>query len=401
MDIALLPHQHEALTSPFKNTLLLGGVGSGKTFAGIIYALKQVSEQPEALGFIGANTYQQLRDVCVASLISFLETKGIPYRYNKVDSIIWINETKILLRSLDKPDNFRGVEIGWYWLDEVAFSKKESYDIVVGRLRDKKANRLHGLLTTTPKGFNWLYDYFHPSGELHSSDFHFISAPSDKNRHLPDGYLDSLKSQYDDKMIEQELEGKFVNIFQGAAYYAFDRDHNVQEFREPQTTAFVGMDFNVDPMTAVIGYYMNDKIYIWDEVFLRNSDTFEISTVLRRMNKRMKIIPDSTGANRKTSGKSDHIILKEAGFEIMGTRNPFVMDRVNCVNRLLRDKRLIIHPRCKKLINDLEKVTWKEGKNDLDKTTDKLLTHISDSLGYLCNKLDPIKYGKAQNITFS
>ena len=50
------------------------------------------------------------------------------------------------------------------------------------------------------------------------------------------------------------------------------------------------------------------------------------------------------------------------------------------MNRLLTDNRIIINPKCKKLIGDLEKVSWKDNK--LDQKTDPMLTHMSDNAGY-------------------
>ena len=113
------------------------------------------------------------------------------------------------------------------------------------------------------------------------------------------------------------------------------------------------------------------------------------------------IIPDSTGRNRSTTGRSNFDILKNHGFDVVYNRNPFVIDRVNNLNRLLDKGRIIIHPNCRKLINDLEKVSWREGKNELNQTTDRLLTHISDCLGYLAWYLFPIEYNKTNSyITF-
>jgi hypothetical protein len=66
-----------------------------------------------------------------------------------------------------------------------------------------------------------------------------------------------------------------------------------------------------------------------------------------------------------------------------------VVDRINNINRLFREDRIIIDSSCKKLIADLEKVSWKDGA--LDKKTDPMITHISDALGYLCWALDPLE----------
>jgi hypothetical protein len=185
------------------------------------------------------------------------------------------------------------------------------------------------------------------------------------------------------------LLGMYSDESDGQAYYAFRRDEHVRNTDRQPGTLFIGMDFNVDPMTAVIGQYYNGKFHIHDEIFLRNSDTFKMADELKKRNYRGTVIPDSTGSNRKTSGITDHQILLDAGFRIPYVLNPHQSDRVNNINRLFTSNRIIINPRCEKLINDLERVSWKDNK--LNQKTDKLLTHVSDCLGYLCWKLAPIE----------
>jgi hypothetical protein len=68
-----------------------------------------------------------------------------------------------------------------------------------------------------------------------------------------------------------------------------------------------------------------------------------------------------------------------------------VIDRVHAVNQVLRGanewKPLMIHPSAEKLIEDFQRVQWKENGRDLEKIEDRkddrsLLTHASDALGY-------------------
>jgi hypothetical protein len=68
-----------------------------------------------------------------------------------------------------------------------------------------------------------------------------------------------------------------------------------------------------------------------------------------------------------------------------------VKDRANCVNAMLRnqagERRLLIDPGCKQLVQDFERVHWKADPNgnalaDMDKSDHKR-THVSDALGYL------------------
>jgi hypothetical protein len=67
-----------------------------------------------------------------------------------------------------------------------------------------------------------------------------------------------------------------------------------------------------------------------------------------------------------------------------------VKDRINCVNAMLRnhagEHRLLIDPRCKQLIKDLEQVCWKadpygNALAEVDKS-DPMRTHVSDAVGY-------------------
>lgn len=388
MQINLLPHQWEAVNSTSENTGLIGGVGLGKTFCGSAWIMKKYEE--DSLDLITANTYGQLINATLNSVFRNLDDWGIHFDFNQQKKILTVNRRKkFLCLSLDSYYQHRGIEIGNWWADEAAYNEYEAYLTIKGRLRDKRG-KLQTLITTTPKGFNWVYDYFHPSGEKNDPKrYKLITASSYTNKHLPNGYLESLKNEYDEKLIEQELHGLFVNLTAGKAYYAFTRDY-VREYSRQMGNFYIAMDFNVDPMTAIVFELVNDTICVFDEVFLRNSDTFQMAHELKiRGYSGGQVIPDSTGGNRKTSGKSDHIILKESGFNVIPTFNPHVTDRVNNINRLLSKNRIIISNKCVKLINDLEKVAWKG--SDLDQKTDKLLTHISDCLCYAAWKLFPIK----------
>jgi hypothetical protein len=224
--------------------------------------------------------------------------------------------------------------------------------------------------------------------------------PEDNLANIDEEYL-TLLSSLDEKQRKRFLLGEFNDDNDGLAYYSFDRETNVKMIDKGfiQGQLHIGMDFNVQPMTGVVCSYVNKTFYIIDEAFLENSDTLKMCAYLIRKNYKGTVYPDSTGKNRKTSGKSDFHILQESGFRIHPTRNPFVTDRINNINRLLRDGRIIIDPKCKKLINDLEKVSWKN--DDLDKKTDPMLTHISDALGYLCWALDPFTTPSATSSTIA
>jgi hypothetical protein len=153
-------------------------------------------------------------------------------------------------------------------------------------------------------------------------------------------------------------------------------------------------------MCAVAVQFVNGKFRVIDEIVIENNaDTYKMVDQLSKRGYRgARIIPDSTGRNRKTSGQSDFEILESAGFVIERVHNPIVFDRINNTNRHFIDNIVSISGKCKWLIRDLEKVMWRGGK--LDQVTDKSLTHISDALGYVLWKLNPIGMKPKSYITF-
>lgn len=394
MEIELFKHQLSALQSKAKFTCLLSGIGGGKTFTGCHWALKNAHQFPKAKGFIGANTYGQLRDATLAAFFNECERLGITYTFNQSTGYLSVLGAEILCKSTDNYEMLRGSEFAWEWLDEASYMKREAFNVLVGRLRDKRGP-LQILLTTTPKGYNWVYDYFHPSGENHTKDYLLIKAKSSDNTFLPDGYIDAVKAQFDERLVEQELMGEFVNLTQGKCYHAFEFSH-IQDIQlDESLPIWIGMDFNVDPMTAVICQYYSDTMHIVGEIHIRNSNTYEMAKVILENFGKCKIVADTSGAARKTSGSTDFQILKEFGHEVVHTRKPHVIDRVNNMNRIFKLNKFKIASSCKKTINDLEKVTWKEGTTDIDKNSDKMLTHLSDGLGYLAFHLMPMYERKA------
>lgn len=396
VEVELLDHQYDALTSENPITLLKGGIGSGKSFTGALHCNHMAEINPDSPGLICANSYKQLKDATLTTLLNFLDKHKIKHAFKKQAMELYIGKKMFYCRSLDNYDAIRGIEISDAWLDETRDTKPEAFDVVLGRLRHPQAKKFRTLLTTSPNGYDWLHEKF-VLNPLKGSNM--VEATSMDNTFLPDGYIDMLMSAYDAKMIEQEVYGKFVNLKSDATYYCFSREKNVKSFNIADLPFWGGVDFNVDPMTACMGWVNTpwgsdensgeaaNTLYVWDEAFLRNSNTPSLRRhLVMKGYEGATLIPDGTGKNRKSNveaGITDHILLEEGGsFKVKRIHNPFTGDRINCVNGLLDKARIIIHPRCVNLIKDLEQVS--RGDNN------PLLTHISDALGYWAWYLFPI-----------
>jgi len=388
IQVQLLPHQKKTLQSNYKATALTSGVGGGKTWTGVHWVIQKSVTHKKSLGFIGANTYSQLKNSTLAAVFDELMRLGIEFNYNQSSGILTINEKKWLCKSMDNFDVLRGIEVGEIWLDECAYMKEAAYDVIKGRLRDKNGS-LTMLLTSTPKGYNWFYHHFHVDGDKYNPKSNIlIKATSHDNVFLPDGYLSDLADQYDEKLLAQELGGEFLNVTSGLIYYSFTEENVKTLELNPNYPLYVGMDFNPHKMAAVIGQVYGDILYVFDEIF---DTSFGANTekvckeIIMRYGDPSKItvVPDSTGKKATSNAsRSDIQIIKDYGFKLKVASNPFRVDRYAAVNGTLNKLRLFLSPKCKHTLKGLKTDSYKEGTDKLDET-DPMAGHITDALGYL------------------
>lgn len=188
----------------------------------------------------------------------------------------------------------------------------------------------------------------------------------------------------------------------GRVYYAFDRAVHVGEYKfNPQLPIYIGMDFNVDPMSAIICQEQsNGEVWVVDECILYGSNVQETSDELMRRYFRyldqISIYPDPAGNNRNHDrGESSLDILREAGFSSIyfKRKHPLVADRVNAVNRLFRAAdgtvRFRVDASCRKFIDAAEQVVYKEGSREIDKSQGK--EHPMDAFGYYADFRHPVR----------
>lgn len=183
--------------------------------------------------------------------------------------------------------------------------------------------------------------------------------------------------------------------------HAFSRAGNVVPCRHRlagATQINVGMDLNINPMSATILIEEDGIDYQVDEVVLQTSNTDEIVEELRSRFARdgmvghITVYPDPAGAQRRTSaqGRTDISILKAAGFRVEAmASHPLVRDRNNTVNARFCaadgvTRRLFVDPACAKSIEVYERHVYKEGSNDPDKSGG--FDHLPDSLGYYAHR---------------
>jgi hypothetical protein len=418
-----------------------GPVGSGKSQALCYEALNLAYENPGRTGVIGAPTYPMLRDSTLTSFRELLEENEVPYRQHKSENTITITEpnSKILFRALDNFERIRGTNLAWFGIDELTYCKEESWLRLEARLRDRKAKRLCGFASWTPKGFDWVYERFiGPDKKLNHEAFR-----AEQNTALPADFYKRLESSYSERFFRQEALGEYLNVFSGQAYYPFKREVHVRPLTfDRRYPLWWALDFNVNPMCSVIGQTINGIVRVLDELVLPDSNTLaaceeflertqkwygplnipelpeededdEGQELLLRLARPstmgVYVYGDPSGEARKTSAsRTDWQIVKsffgryadkyQAHFRVPSSHGP-VKDRINCVNAMLLNfagqRRMVINTSCRELAKDFEQLAWKADPNgrplgDLDKR-DPMRSHLSDALGYYIVREFPMR----------
>ena len=307
-----------------------------------------------------------------------------------------INGSLIALKSGNDPDNLRGSGYDFVVFDECADLKPEVwYEVVRPALSAQKPPG-HALFCGTPKGFNWfkeLYDL----GKTSDPDWFSHQATTLEGGNVPEKEIEDAKKDLDSRTFAQEYLASF-ETYSGIIAYNF-HDDNIKEYKEDiGDMILIGMDFNVDPMSAVVMVKTETGLHAIDEINIFGSNTNEMCEEIRNRFPKQKVLvfPDPAGAQRKTSasGKTDISILQNAGFGVKyRQRHPAVKDRINALNSVLKntqgERRFFVDPKCKQFIKSMRQHAYKEGTQIPDKGSG--FDHIFDAGTYLIEFVYPVK----------
>ena len=404
------PHQWDFLTKKkpdgkdYPMRLLCGGMGSGKTFvllrAVFLQMINNKGKNGKSNGWVIYPTYSLGEEVFIQPFLELLEKKGIAYDYNIAKHTIDTIYGHIRMFQMIKPQSIVGVELNYCFFDELDICShkyaKIAWQKAIGRMRGCENPVM--CITTTPEGFKFCHQEF---VEKKTDDKLLVFGKTTDNLYLPNNYLKLLEDNYDTNLLKAYRDGNFINIQHSNTYTGFNRDTCVGKVDYDRSKPIhCGWDFNIDPeVVCLIQLYNNNpkKIRVFDCIALSHSGSGDLLT--ERMVNEIKhkypnseyiAYPDSTGKANKTSAMySDIDLIYRGGFKIRaGRTNPRVVDRVNSVNKALEGN-VMIDPRAKTLIEDLEKTVNKEGTREIDKSN-KLYSHASDAFGYFCHYMFPI-----------
>lgn len=217
--IELSEPQREFRTSPARFRAFVGGVGSGKSWAGC-YDLIRRALEVKGTYLICAPVYRTLTRATWPTFREVLTVLGLydPSAFHKSDwSYALPNGSVIYFATTHEPDHLRGPNLTGVFADEASFSDPETYTILLGRLRE--AGRVGWLSACfTPRGkSNWTYRVF---AVTDSPDVSLTRSRTRDNPFLHHDFDATIRRQYGDgsRVSLQELDAEFLD--EGASLFS-------------------------------------------------------------------------------------------------------------------------------------------------------------------------------------
>jgi len=244
----------------------ISGVGAGKTFAGIIRTIHNMTEwNAGEMGAIIAPTRQMVVNVIIPEMRElglFDGPNGWSYKSGASEKpgIHAPNDSRALILSADNRktiERLRGLNLAWVWIDEKTAVPKRAQDIAMQRLRTGTYRNLY--VTTTPKGKDDTYDFFvgdvdarkisESYGTVYETEDRLavVGVPTDANPHTPEDYKEAMEQDLPEEIRAQEVRGEFVEIGSGILTREMLTAADASKLDSTELQFHVGVDLGIEP----------------------------------------------------------------------------------------------------------------------------------------------------------
>lgn len=393
--------QATILASKKRFVVVCAGRRFGKTWLAGARMLGKAVNKPGAVVWYVAPTHALAKQIMWDGWLR----KNVPDAYiarkNKLEmKLEFVNGSILYVLSSDNPDTLRGSGVDLLVMDECRNMKEGTYETVRPVLSDKSVDG-EALYISTPNAYNWFYHLFQ-KGKENPKEYDVFMYTTMEGGNVSPEEIESARKDMSPKMFAQEYLASFETL-SNRVYESFDRVENTCDLEDwwgKSGDIHVGIDFNVNPMTAAIAVVTGRDIIFFDEIVEPNSSTQVLCDMIKRRYPGVHVFayPDPTGKKRQTSarvGESDFSIIKANKFTLCAPNAPYsTKDKFNSFNTALLDASgerhvFIARNRCPNLKAALEGYCYKESGDDTDKSQG--YDHITDAAAYLVAYKKPIK----------
>jgi len=393
--VKLASWQQAVADDPHRFKIITAGRRSGKTYLAV-HELCRYAVQPKQNCMYITSSYRAAKMIVWKQLKERLLDLRWAAKVNESElSIELVNRSTISLKGSENISSLRGIRLDFCVIDEAAFCDPDLFpEVIRPALADRKG---HAMFISTPAGkSNYFYDLY--TAAQTARDWQTWQFTTLQSGMVDPQEIEAARQDMSESQFRQEFEASWEDLGTRVAAN-FTREQHVRPYTsEPPKEIICGVDFNLNPMSCSIMVRQMDTLHVIDEIEIYTSNTDELAKEILHRYPTQKIwaFPDPSGARSQTSsaGKSDHVILANAGFLVKAPRrHDPVKDRINAFNARCKTADGNIHfyvdPKCKRTIECLEKHSYKTGTSIPDK--DSGYDHLFDAVSYAVAYLFPIK----------
>lgn len=365
--------------------ILEGSVRSGKTFSSLImWALWLATRPADGKYLMVGRTLTTLKRNCLEPL------QGLLGEHNMHMSIP-AKRAEIFGRHVDlegaanalSENKIRGVTLSGAYVDEMTLVPEDFFTMLLSRLSTEGA-KLFG--TTNPDSpRHWLKVNFLDKPGL---DIYRTKFLLDDNTTLPKDYIENLKREYTGVFYRRFILGDWVAA-EGAIYPMFDLSKHVSDkVPEKLHMHWIAADIGHTNPTAFLRFAVGDdgRIWVLDEYYHMADKTGAKSPkqYARDMRAFAAKGPSPDVVVIDPAAEGFILQLKEDAPELRVKRaDNAVLEGIQLVSSAIDAGVLMIHPRCKHLIDEIQGYSWdpkaqERGEDKPVKTND----HACDALRY-------------------
>lgn len=380
----------------YKYVVVRAGRRFGKSALALNIVLREALYNPGRYWII-APEYTQAKSIYWRDLVDEYVPEAIVLKKNDNELILEIQsavpgkKSVIEFKGSDREDKLRGAGLKGVVLDEYAFQKESVWDKVVGPMLVQTDG--WAIFITTPNGVANHFKKFwddavaaeaEPDNTLWKT-FHFTSYD---NPTIKRENLDAERARLTEEFFTQEYLAEFAK-FTGLIYTGFDDKKHIQDFEIDENWSFYrAIDFGATDPDAVpfIGVDRDGIIYVFDEIYVSGLYTSELAELIKQKSAHRYFI----ASYADSAGKQQIMDLGQQGVYCTPVKKntgegnrEWLQATIRQVHQLLKEDRIIIHPRCKGLIKEFMSYSWRKDRlGEAVNIPEDKNNHLLDALRY-------------------
>ena len=383
----------------YKYLVIRAGRRFGKSSLALNIVLREALYNPGRYWII-APVYTQAKSIYWRDLVDEYVPPNIILKKNDNELILEImavnGKTSVIeFKGSDREDKLRGAGLKGVVLDEYAFQKESVWDKVVGPMLVQTDG--WAIFITTPNGVANHFKKFWDDAVAFETDnenqklwktFHFTSYD---NPTIKKENLDAERARLTEEFFTQEYLAEFAK-FTGLIYTGFDDKVHVREFEVDENWTFYrSLDFGATDPNAVsfIGVDKDGVIYVFDELYISDIYTSELAELIKQKSAHRYFVATYADSAAKQSimdlgtyGIYAIPVKKNMAAKETSSKQ-WIIAGINQVHQLLKEQKIVIHPRCKATIKEFMSYSWRKDRmGDAVNIPEDKNNHILDEFRY-------------------